>query len=116
MGKKGSARENHLRAARERKQRETWIVPMDAMVSHPDGKTDKKGNPIMVPDPRRGTALPKQVARVKFRRREEQAAKIEEKRKQRVRFGSLDPDVKRAHREAGREHRLPADILKAVGR
>lgn len=45
--------------------------------------------------------------------REIQTERIEKKRDQRVKFRKLTPELKREHREAGSQYRIPADLLKS---
>lgn len=114
-----------------RRTRTSFTVPMNAMVElaslsakardkivkelpseihvNKDFTTGPEGHtePIMIPDPRRGTKLKGKQLTDALARREAQARVVASKREQRRRFASLSPAQKIEHRAAGMEHRAP---------
>lgn len=104
--------------------KDTYIVPMNAMIRLGDIPASKKRDKIieelgedflsmemMVPDPRRGTKLTGHALKLALKRREEQAAKVAKKRTQRRNFRALDKKTQHLHRQAGTAHLTPGEYL-----
>lgn len=113
-------RQRRHNAAENRRSSDSFVIPMEAMIpisELPKGArgrmreqfphdTDESGNPIMIPDPKRGTISKKGVMEV-ISRRIAQSRKVAVKRTQRRNFSKLTPKQKREHREAGIAHKIP---------
>jgi hypothetical protein len=121
--RKVATRTARLLRAAERREKDTYTVPLDAMV--PVSSLPKRaqakyrslvenfGNDVMVPDPKRGMRITRGGSHEILARRKAQAARVSKKRRQRQNFRALSPKVRAERREAGRNHAKPSDLAKA---
>jgi len=93
------SRQNRLQRAAERRRKTTYMVPMDAMIpatelpkkaqAAMEFLVDSHGQPIMVPNPKRGMSVRGKQCGDAVTKREIQAEKITRKRETRARLKSL---------------------------
>lgn len=108
-------RQRRLQAAQERKLKNTFVVPLDAVVVLAElpakernklreafpNDVDEHGHPIVIPDPMRGVQARGKRCGDAVKNREIQFAKIRRKRETRKRLASMSPKERREARAAG---------------